>query len=389
MMPEGPWHILTGEYPPRHGGVSDYTAQVALGLAETGAEVHVWAPTVEGVTDPNDRFVVHRTAGRWSPADLDRLDRELDAFAAPRRLVVQYTPNAWGYKGLNLHFCRWLLERRKRGDDVRPMFHEVWYFVQPWDRPTRWLLAAGQRWMVRRVLAASSMAYVSIPYWEKLLRAYEPGHRRPMTWLPVPSNIPVIDDAQGVAKHRGQVAPEGQRIVGSFGTFSGLSARMLSQVLPELLRSGRDRVGLLIGRGGKPFADRMIADHPELTGRLVAVGGLPSGEVSRYLQACDVLIQPYPSGVSSRRGSVMAGLAHGVPIVSTSGAQSESIWAETGCLATVPDREPSALVEAAESLLASPQRRSELARASREVYERCFALRRTVETMIGSSSRRD
>ncbi len=29
----GPWHIVTGEYPPQPGGVSDYTEAVARGLA--------------------------------------------------------------------------------------------------------------------------------------------------------------------------------------------------------------------------------------------------------------------------------------------------------------------------------------------------------------------
>ncbi|HEY0094990.1 MAG TPA: glycosyltransferase, partial [Archangium sp.] len=38
------WHLLTGEFPPRPGGVSDYTWQVAEGLARTGCAVHVWAP---------------------------------------------------------------------------------------------------------------------------------------------------------------------------------------------------------------------------------------------------------------------------------------------------------------------------------------------------------
>ena len=40
-----PWHILTCEYPPQTGGVSDYTFLVANGLASHD-EVHVWCPSV-------------------------------------------------------------------------------------------------------------------------------------------------------------------------------------------------------------------------------------------------------------------------------------------------------------------------------------------------------
>ena len=38
------WHILTCEYPPQSGGVSDYTYLVAKGLAELNDQVHVGAP---------------------------------------------------------------------------------------------------------------------------------------------------------------------------------------------------------------------------------------------------------------------------------------------------------------------------------------------------------
>jgi hypothetical protein len=40
------WHVLTGEYPPREGGVSDYTQLVAHGLVAAGDAVDVWAPAV-------------------------------------------------------------------------------------------------------------------------------------------------------------------------------------------------------------------------------------------------------------------------------------------------------------------------------------------------------
>jgi hypothetical protein len=36
------WRLVTGEYPPQHGGVGDYSAQLAAGLAREGHEVHVW-----------------------------------------------------------------------------------------------------------------------------------------------------------------------------------------------------------------------------------------------------------------------------------------------------------------------------------------------------------
>jgi hypothetical protein len=38
------WHLVTCEYPPQVGGVSDYSLAVATGLAAAGQTVHVWCP---------------------------------------------------------------------------------------------------------------------------------------------------------------------------------------------------------------------------------------------------------------------------------------------------------------------------------------------------------
>ena len=38
------WAVVTGEYPPQPGGVSNYTRQVCGGLAAAGDRVTVFAP---------------------------------------------------------------------------------------------------------------------------------------------------------------------------------------------------------------------------------------------------------------------------------------------------------------------------------------------------------
>ena len=73
------WHVITGEYPPQHGGVSDYTRQIARGLADLGDAVHVWAPPVESGGNgsaASDRGVtVHRLPNRFGFNGLRYLTR--------------------------------------------------------------------------------------------------------------------------------------------------------------------------------------------------------------------------------------------------------------------------------------------------------------------------
>ncbi|MFP2932857.1 glycosyltransferase, partial [Pyxidicoccus sp. 3LG] len=133
------WHVLTGEYPPQPGGVSDYTRQVVHALARAGQEVHVWTPGAAGV-HPDVGVTVHRVPGLFTPAGLVRLTRGLDACRGPRRLLLQYVPHAFGMKAMNVPFCAWFAARRR--DERWVFFHEV---VFPWSprAPLRHQVLAG------------------------------------------------------------------------------------------------------------------------------------------------------------------------------------------------------------------------------------------------------
>ena len=231
---------------------------------------------------------------------------------------------SWGYRGLNLAIGRWLTRRRAAGDDIWAMVHEACYVFYLRDKPTRWLIAAASALNARALIGASRRVFYTIPAWEPLLRRYDPHPDRPMTWLPVPTTVPPVHDPASVADLRKRIAPGSRTVIGHFGTY-GLHADMLKKILVQLLGGRTDRVGLLIGRGGRKFA----AEIPDLAGRLIATDGLPPEQVSLHLQACDLMIQPYIDGVSTRRTTVMAALAHGLPVVTALGFLSEPFWSDS------------------------------------------------------------
>jgi glycosyltransferase involved in cell wall biosynthesis len=372
------WHVLTGEYPPAPGGVSDYTRLIASGLAAAGNAVEVWAPAAPG-PEPGDPGVrVHRLLDNFGPRSLRLLDAELRRRSGPRLLLVQYVPHAFGFKAMNVGLCHWLYRVHRR-ECIWVMFHEV-CFPRGWGRPLRHnLLATVQRWMARQVARAARRRFVAVPAWETLLRTlgHVPG---PTEWLPVPSNVATVADPAARAAVRAAVAPTGGPVLGYFGTFPDIVTPVLTPVLTDLLRRDAGRVALLIGRGGKGYADRLRRDYPDLAGRVVATGGLDARQLADHLAACDLLLQPYPDGASGRRASLMAGVALGVPAVSTCGPRTEPVWAEAKALYLV-DNDAPAWVAAAERLLADPAARAALGASARRLYRERFAVEHTIATL--------
>src|SRR5579883_195141 len=61
------WHLITCEYPPQIGGVSDYTFLMARELARAGEEVHVWCGAASGDYPESPGVSVHRELRRFSP----------------------------------------------------------------------------------------------------------------------------------------------------------------------------------------------------------------------------------------------------------------------------------------------------------------------------------
>src|ERR1017187_5912572 len=95
------WHIFTGEYPPAPGGVADYARSVARMLAAAGDDVHVWAPAPSGPLTEDPGVRLHPLRGGYAPRGLVALSRAFRREPSPRRVLVQYVPQAFGMKGMN------------------------------------------------------------------------------------------------------------------------------------------------------------------------------------------------------------------------------------------------------------------------------------------------
>ncbi|QOV90628.1 glycosyltransferase [Humisphaera borealis] len=376
------WAILTGEFPPQSGGVADYTSQLAAGLAAAGDDVRVYAPVyATGIAECRGVCVV-RLCDHFGPRGLALLDRAL-ALDPPDRMLIQYVPHAFGMKAMNLPFAVWIAARARR-HAVWLMFHEV-AFPFGW-RPKHIALATAHRAMARLVLAAAQRVFVTVPGWTAILRHC--GLRdKSAEWLPVPSNVPALFNDAEVEAIRARVLPSGTgRLVGHFGTFGKPITDILEPVLARLLRGDPSLSVLLFGRGSQAFLDRFVAAMPDWRTRVVAAGELEPQSVAAHIRACEVMVLPFPDGVSSRRTTAMAALSNGTALVSNGGHLTEPFWAMCGCIAMAPKPDPDGIAAATSAVLALPSadRRSLGARAA-DLYRSQFSVERVIERLRNPS----
>ena len=283
------WLILSGEYPPQPGGVSDYTRLVADALTAAGDQVEVWAPCFSipaGASEFDGK--VHRLPDHFGLRGLVELNEALDRMPPSFRILVQYVPHAFGWKAMNIPFCLWLWTKRRR-HQIDVMFHEVAFPFVAHGRILRHnFLALVNRLMALLVVRSASRIFMSILGWKGILRTLA-GSGPKLEWLPVPSTMPTQVDAERVISLRMRLLRgSGNFLVGHFGTFGGHIAQELRLVVQRILIKYPAVTVLFVGRGGLHLADSLRREHSTIdASRLVATGSLEGSggcRTSRFLR---------------------------------------------------------------------------------------------------------
>jgi len=128
---------------------------------------------------------------------------------------------------------------------------------------------------------------------------------------------------------------------------------------------------LLFGRGSREAEPALRSELAGVNLEIESLGLLSPIEVQRALARADILL--FVRGqISSRRGSAIAGIAGGLPIVCYSG--SETAWpiTEAGIVA-VPLGDRQALAEAFVNVLSDDVLRGRLAARSRQAHQKYFS----------------
>lgn len=363
------WAILTPEFPPHAGGIGDFVALVGARLAAEGDRVlvHTRKPAAPA---PVPGVEVHVLPDDFGAESRRTLARAWDALDERAVLFVQYVPQGFGWKGMNLPFARFLGTRSQR---LWLMLHEIAYPFIPGQSLKHEALALTTRLMLRAATARAERAFVSTPAWEPLFERYA-ARPRHCEWLPIPATITAREPNTASE-------PALRPTIAHFGTYGAIVAEPLARIVVPLLAAQPALELVLVGRGSHEFAAALGAREPALAARVRATGAADEARVASELSRAWVTIFPFLEGVTTRRTSLMSALAAGAVIVTTSASCTESVWRRSGGVELVDGCDVPAVVEAVARLLADAPRRAELRARARTLYRERFHLDHAVQTL--------
>jgi glycosyltransferase involved in cell wall biosynthesis len=350
-------------------GVHDHAQRLAEALEQEG-----FASTFHWLWRTDASYAASRAEiSRWTDQLMLELERE-----RPGALLLHYSVFALSYRGFPVFVRPLLSVARKLGVPVLGLLHEYAY---PWHRHglrgKAWALS--HRLLLRDVMRACSAVVVTTDFRAEWLstRAWLP--RRTIALAPVYSGLPVADTGPPCERER--------PLIGLFGyAHEGVVKDVVLETLRALQDRGVEVELLLAGAPGRssPAAEswltgartRGVLRPPTFSGLLAAQ------ELSNTLSSCDLLLSAENIGPTSRRTTLAASLAAGVPVVALDGRHSWRELRDSEALLLVAP-EPDALAGALAELLGDADARAQLARRGREFALTAMSAERSARAVAG------
>ena len=354
--------FVTGEYPPMEGGVGAFTQELAQALSQLNHQIHIitkrdaWPAdvpkTVRNAQEPIDLGFaqLHPAIRHWRWPALHQIVSLIERHEFDV-INIQYQAAAFNMRSPAANLMPW------RFHNLCPTvvtFHDL-------RVPYLFPKAGGLRktavnFMAKRatgVIATNPQDHAQL----QQLGIPEPQ----VVQIPIGSNIQPRDvlpaEIQAVRKELSL-----QENVSLIGYFGFLNETKGADTLLHALAKLPENVHLVFigGRTGTSDTannqqffeqlDQLVIDLG-LNERVHWTGFVPEHHVSAYLQAADVMVMPYRDGVSLRRGTLMAVLAHGRPLISTTPVIPTPELVEGENILLVPSDNPEFLANTTLSLL--------------------------------------
>lgn len=302
-------------------GVEDYCTFLGHALAHHGVELE-------------------RVRVNWDALGWVRALRELSGSARAWRnqwVILQFTALAWSNHAVAFGVLFALRVLRRRGTRVAVVFHEP---CRQTADPSgiNQIRGAVQDWIVRKLYEKADRAIFADP-----LDAipWLPAQHAKAVFIPIGANVPEsLSSANAIANTNSSTKTIAVFCL-SNSSNRGNELADVSYAIRSVASQGMKVRVVFLGRGTTEAGDDIARAFAGITAEVLNLGLVPAAEVSRTLAASHVMLcvrgQLFP-----RRGSAIAGIACGLPIIAYAGASEGGPILEAG-IELAPYRDTDAL----------------------------------------------
>jgi glycosyltransferase involved in cell wall biosynthesis len=300
----------------------------------------------------------------WSAA-LQELRQKAGGWRG-RWILLQYTALAWSTRGFPLRFLRVAKVLRAAGTQVGVVYHDVEAYGG--GRIVDKVRRRVQVHTMREALLASDLAIFTVPE-EKL--SWKVDIPKNIVFIPVGANLPAAAENASKKSDSG----DGALTVAVFGITGGDAGVEEISRIAEAIRFAAKQVAKLhlvvLGRNSESAEASLRQALRDVAVEIRVLGVLSAKEVAQALSASDVLFF-VRGAISSRRGSAIAGLACGLPVIAFAGPETAPPVTDAGVVLVAQEKRAE-LGEALVRVLTDQDYRTSLAERSRLAYKQYFA----------------
>ena len=295
-----------------------------------------------------------------------------------RWVLVQYTALGWSRRGFPLGFLWVLRVLQRNGAHCVVVFHDALPYGG--TRRIDQMRRACQLWVMRRAYQWAERSVLTIPLDHV---GWLPPQPTKVAFIPIGANLPPV-----AMNDVGTRVTPATKTVAVFG-ITGEPAT-LSEVrdIGYALKRAKGKLGELrlvaLGRGSSEAEPALRRELDGSGVEALVLGLLPPDEIAKTLAHADVLLF-VRGGVSSRRGSALAGIACGLPIVGYKGPETGFPITEAG-LELVANGDRDALAAALDHVLGDDRLRQDLRRRSLSAHADYFSWEKIAERFAAELS---
>ncbi len=282
-------------------------------------------------------------------------------------VFVQYTALAWSARGYPQKFLRILEILKTAGARIAIVFHDV----QPFHgkRLIDKLRRYAQTRTMRRALAIADKAIFTVPL-EKI--SWLPPDIQNAIFIPVGPNLPIPTGGSEL-RHPTTEIPT----IAVFSITGGDAGARETKVIIDAARAAAQKLGRVrlsvFGRHAELREADLRQGLQDLPVEVSVEGVLTAEAVVQYLTASDVFL--FIRGpISSGRGSAIAGIACGLPVIAYPGPETAPPITDAGVV-LVPQNVPEQLGAALIEILSDAAYNAALRQRSRAAYQHHFSWR--------------